>query len=217
MLPVYQRDDEHHGLAATDWFKGSLQEYIIGEMNAEGRFYHTMEHIYSLCSHFIGDIAPNFLLETDFDEVAEVILPAIAFHDIVYDPTRSDNEELSSAKAFLYLPPNLPIEEIQRCIMATKTHKAQTVTEKIMCDIDMQILSTWWPTYLEYARNIRREYIHVPIDDYVKGRSDFIRKLLHSGSIYHLELTLCSEQGARANLARELANLEERPLDFLLC
>lgn len=150
-----------------------------------------------------------------FEALADIVLPAVAFHDIVYDPTKNDNEEASARIAFMYLPSELPIEAIQNCILATKTHEANTVAEKIMCDIDMQILSSMWPNYLKYARQIRQEYIHVPFDAYVEGRKGFLEKL-DGQPIYHLKLRLCDEEKAQANITREIELLKTKPREFLL-
>jgi predicted metal-dependent HD superfamily phosphohydrolase len=228
MSNAYDRDLEYCGLAATSWFHGTLRDHIISEMNAEGRYYHTFKHCLSLASHFTVDVNRDIAedkipgvgpqagwMDGDWDELADIVMPAICFHDIVYDAARGDNEERSAHQAFLYLPAGLFIDQIQNAILATKTHEAKSFAEKVMCDIDMQILAAHWPTYLKYARDVRREYIHVPFDAYVTGRSQFLDKTLGK-PIFNLPLTLCNEESARYNIERELYHLKHQPKEFLL-
>jgi predicted metal-dependent HD superfamily phosphohydrolase len=224
----YALSHEYGGLGACDWFTGDFKDWVISEMNSVGRHYHTMAHVESLASHFTADVQCDMLdgmfnddlghppTEADFNALADIVLPAIVFHDIVYDPTRNDNEERSARIAFARLPAALPLAEIQECIMATKTHKADSLAAKIMCDIDMQVLSKPWFWYLEYARQIRREYIHVPFQDYVRGRSQFLDSVAGK-PIYHFpDMSLIDEEQAQYNVRRELELLASQPRNLLL-
>ena len=76
---------------------------------------------------------------------------------------------------------------------------------ELLCDADLAVLAGDDDAYGKYTAAIRREYAHVPEDDFKAGRAQVLKALLELPSIYRLEpLREQWEATARANLEKEL-------------
>ena len=140
------------------------------------------------------------------------------FHDAVYQPDRDDNEERSAYAAYDAMEqagasPEL-IAEVVRLIRLTATQEADPddVAGAVLCDADLSILGAAPEKYQEYARFIRQEYAHLPIDQFNAGRARVLRSFLEREHIYHTPLARkLWEDQARENLAAEIAALDPPP------
>jgi predicted metal-dependent HD superfamily phosphohydrolase len=192
-LPISSRP--HYVLVMT-------QDEMTQTYSAEGRHYHNLKHIED-CLAMLDRVAGLSNLDR------EILTSAIWWHDIVYDPTRSDNEELSAKMAEEYVAPNLR-QEVGRLIRLTKTHRAEPGDRlgAIMVSIDLSILGAAAPIYDDYALAIRREYSHISDDTYRNGRAAVLERFAGQPVIYP-EPTFAAEfdEQARANIARELTSL----------
>ena len=145
------------------------------------RFYHNMQHILMGLQNI-----KCLRYETDIDEFDKRTMDCLEFawwyHDIVYDPKRSDNEEVSALVADsacdtleLFDDKN----KISHFIRATKIgHVAQNIYEKYIQDIDMTIFGKDSLTVFEYDDNIRREYDFVDDETFKRERGKILRKFL---------------------------------------
>jgi len=60
-----------------------------------------------------------------------------------------------------------------------------------------------------YAQNIRKEYQHIPDEDFKKGRASVLQKFLQRETIYFSEIFQKEkEEKARENLKYEIHQLE---------
>ena len=139
----------------------------------------------------------------------------VIFHDVIYDPKSSTNEEdsLDFMKVWLsklYDDPQSfwPDRNWDAGILATKTHQSDNVDIQVVLDADLEILSESWDKYWSYAQAIRAEYSHVPDVDFARGRADFMEKFLEK-PIYLTESMKGFEAVARQNIEREIAILRE--------
>ncbi|CAM9259362.1 unnamed protein product [Sphacelaria rigidula] len=65
-------------------------------------------------------------------------------------------------------------------------------------------------TYLEYAMQIRREYIHVPTETFCRKRAEILRTFLAAGSIYVTDQYRRDREAvARANIEAEIELLDK--------
>jgi len=129
------------------------------------RHYHTLRHPLEL----FRSLRP---LEQQFER-PDAVFWAVWFHDCVYDPRESDNEEQSAelARTLLgRLEPDL-LEHIVGLILSTKTHRALELDGKFLIDADLSILGSSPQRYANYARAIRKEYGFVPLEAYCTGRA----------------------------------------------
>lgn len=175
----------------------ALRRLILSELGSPARHWHGLLH-HALMLRLIA----RALLAS---EARRRLVHAVLFHDIVYDATRTDNEEASAAVARQWLDGD-DADAVAALILATKRHRLDTdpVTRTLL-EADLSIL--WTPNarlYDFYAAGIRAEYAHVPDAAYRAGRASVLR---------HLEAELSGHvASARAaqlsrNIAGELAAL----------
>lgn len=160
------------------------------------RHYHTLDHIAAVVTDFLP-------LRNRFKD-ADAALLALFFHDIVYDPARSDNEE-RSADALRVLLTGDTTDRACAHILATKKHEAHTPDSGLVVDIDMAILAAPWPDYLRYAENVAREYLPVyGADAYRAGRCEMFLKPVQDRRIFLTEVFAPREADAQRNIRDEL-------------
>ena len=173
-----------------------------------GRFYHTLEHIYELL--MLSDTFRNNLKDKDIVDFA------IFYHDIVYSPTRNDNEQRSADLALKRLSQlqfsEAKIPVVVQYIHATKNHELSRAQKSHdiawFLDFDMSILGTDPATYRRYTENVRLEYRIYPDLLYNRGRKKFLQQTFRSHAIFHTpEFRTSFESQARVNMKEELERL----------
>jgi predicted metal-dependent HD superfamily phosphohydrolase len=177
---------------------------LMAAYAAPNRLYHNLAHIED-CLDKLARVDRLTAAER------EILTEAIWRHDVVYDPTRSDNEELSAQLAEQHVAVNIR-QEVGRLIRLTKTHQVEPADRlgAILISIDLSILAAEPSRYDAYAAAIRKEFGHVPDDTYRAGRSDVLTRFAARPVIFpDAAFAMTCEQKARANLARELASLRE--------
>jgi predicted metal-dependent HD superfamily phosphohydrolase len=147
------------------------------------------------------------------DDLAAVRLAAW-FHDAVYDPAGTGNEEASARLAErelsnLYVPA-ATVHEVVRLIQLTAGHAvgAGDRNGALLADADLAILAAEPAAYDRYALAVRREYAHVPDSLYRVGRCTVLQGLLDLPELYRIvpARTEWTER-ARQNLRHEIAVL----------
>jgi predicted metal-dependent HD superfamily phosphohydrolase len=175
---------------------------LIAAYAAPNRHYHNLAHIED-CLDQLARIDGLSAAER------EILTEAIWWHDAVYDPARSDNEELSAELAKQHVAAHLR-EEVGRLIRLTRTHQVEPADKlgALLISIDLSILAAEPSRYDAYAASIRKEYAHVPDDAYRAGRADVLRRFAARPAIFpDAAFANACEQKARDNLAREIASL----------
>jgi predicted metal-dependent HD superfamily phosphohydrolase len=184
---------------------GAVAAQIIHHYTEPHRFYHTLQHILFMLSEFetVREISRNPL----------ALELAILYHDIVYLPESTKNEE-GSAEVFsihaeaLNLNPQL-VGETKKLILATKFHSPYDEDSALLIDLDLLILGQSEKTFDEYEVNIRREYAHE--SDYLRSvkRIGVLEKFLARPRIYNTQYFHEQyEDAARNNLTRSIAKLK---------
>ncbi|MBC6982014.1 phosphohydrolase [Caulobacter sp. 17J80-11] len=171
------------------------------------RRYHTLAHV--------QDCLDELAAVPDLSAAERLTLErAIWWHDAIYDPTRSDNEDRSADRAERDLAgQGVSAEEraeVVRLIHLTKGHAVEPGDRlgALLVSIDLSILGRPAAAYDAYARAIRQEYSYVPEDLYRMGRAAVLKHFLNGPAIYaDPGFRERYETQARANLAREVAAL----------
>src|SRR5690606_36924476 len=119
----------------------------------------------------------------------ETILFTLYYHDIIYNPLKSDNEEKSAALAEKRMKQiSVSFDTINQCkkqILATKGHNKSIDSDtNYFTDADLSILGQPWETYSIYYKNIRKEYSIYPDFVYNTGRKKVIRHFLAMERIF---------------------------------
>ncbi|MDN4985068.1 phosphohydrolase [Bradyrhizobium sp. WYCCWR 13022] len=178
------------------------REHLAVAYAAPGRHYHNLAHIED-CLAALARVGGLSAAER------EMLTEAIWWHDVVYDPTRSDNEERSAELAEQHVRGELR-HEVGRLIRLTKTHDVDASDRlgAILISIDLSILGADPAHYDAYAAAIRREFSHVSESDYRVGRARVLRRFAAREVIYpDPDFAAMYDRPARANLARELEAL----------
>jgi predicted metal-dependent HD superfamily phosphohydrolase len=171
------------------------------------RRYHTRAHI-EAC---LAELAKADGLSTEDRRTLEY---AIWWHDAVYDPHRSDNEERSADLAREDLGrlgvAHGQADEVARLILLTKGHEvaAGDAIGALLVSIDLSILGAAEADYDAYADGVRFEYGFVPEETFRAGRAAILARFLEAPALYPDPAFRARLEGpARANLRREIARL----------
>lgn len=188
---------------SKDW------RYLSDECYSEPwRYHHTNSHVnmmWDKMQEILRDEEKKGNITKD-EHMAmwNVLNRAIVFHDIVYEPFASDNEEKSVELWREYVKEHCTshyggadtcqytdkeIEEVASLIMSTKhPENAKTKNELILRDLDWNYMGSTHditPEYAEwldtYENNIFKEFQKVPVEEYVKHRLIFIDNSVRKG------------------------------------
>ena len=183
------------------------------------RYYHTLEHLAELFSFLDSPFGAN--ITADRRPLVEF---TIFFHDAIYDPKSGTNEEDSAALWQQFAAEGSlsaeTTETVRNWILWTKTHAAPEGTPEdalLWLDFDMAVLAKPWDSYYRYAAQVRQEFRHVPVEDYIKKRpAYFERQLSDTAHKFYLSRGLAHlEPRARRNLERECELLRSGHLPVL--
>lgn len=178
--------------------------------NEAHRAYHTLHHLKQLFAQF--EQVKHNLYEP------HIIALALYYHDVIYEPTRADNELKSADYAVEALQKYLSAEQCQHIyalIMMTATHQLDKLTDDdkrsdaaYLLDMDLSVLGAAGSEYELYASAVRKEYAHVPVTDYCVGRTAVLKGLLAHPRLYLTDYYFERlEEQARDNIKRELTSL----------
>lgn len=167
-----------------------------------GRHYHNVEHIDACLAELdeVRELAKH---------PAEVEL-ALWFHDAVYSPLSSDNEEKSADWASTFLEEagldRKAVERVRELILATRHREAKLKGDSaLVVDIDLAILGKDEDTFERFEENVRAEFRWVPSFLYRSKRREILRAFLERDHLYHTApFRRRYEAPARENLGRVL-------------
>ncbi|MFE1288693.1 hypothetical protein [Streptomyces sp. NPDC058751] len=173
------------------------------------RRYHTTDHLLAVLDRI--DV-----LEAHGERAGDPAAVRLAawFHDAVYLPDRSENEERSArlaerALAELGVAP-ARTAEVARLVRLTVSHDpaGDDTDGAVLCDADLAVLASPPAAYAAYAAAVREEYTFVPDDAFRTGRAAVLRQLLDLPSLFR---TAYGKQTwtapARTNMETELAGI----------
>jgi predicted metal-dependent HD superfamily phosphohydrolase len=203
------------GAVAPEVRLRSEAEALLERWTEAHRRYHNRTHL----DHVLGTLQQ---LAADEDgetspgsaDLGDLAALAAWYHDAVYQPARSDNEEQSAAVARTQLA-QLDVAhwiagEVSRLVLLTKSHEPARPDRAgaLLCDADLAILATPADVYDAYSAAIRAEYSHVSERDYRAGRAAVLTALAARPLLFHTRHGQTAwEQPARGNIARELRGL----------
>lgn len=185
----------------------NLWQDIAIRYNEAQRAYHSLQHIEQLFAQFKQ--IKHVLNEP------HIIALALFYHDVIYAPTRADNELKSAEYAVEALRPYFSAAQCQyiyALIMMTANHKLaecsnaqKNFDSAYLLDMDLSILGASWSEYEQYAQAVRQEYAHVSNIDYRDGRRAVLTGLLAHPKLYLTDYYYDRlEKQARQNIKREI-------------
>ena len=184
------------------WWHEILENYT-----KKWKFYHNLNHVYSFVNlfekynKFINNYKNEFLI-------------SIYFHDIIYIPSRNDNEEESINMFNKFYnevkPNNLNKEKVIEFIAETKNHslsKDYDFELDLFLDMDMQIVSD--ENWEEYENKIRKEYCFMDENEYKNKRRQFLQSLVNKNRLFRTQIFYDTyEQIAKNNITNIINKLK---------
>jgi predicted metal-dependent HD superfamily phosphohydrolase len=159
----------------NDWKISIRYVDILNRWNEPHRFYHNREHLNDLFRQI-----KNAFDKKEYDKLTydKLILVAL-FHDIIYDPLSSNNEE-ASAEFFLNCSKKhcLDIMDIHQAILDTKTHYSDNQLSKIFNEFDMKIVERDYTSLLKWEEGIYNEFKSFGNNIYKCARIEFLKKMV---------------------------------------
>ncbi|RKT06059.1 putative metal-dependent HD superfamily phosphohydrolase [Streptomyces sp. 3211.6] len=192
--------------AGADQDPAPYADRLLAAWAEPQRRYHTTTHLADVLARV--DVLAGHAADPTAVELAAW------FHDAVYRPDRSENEERSAALAERALP-ELGVDsartaEVARLVRLTVTHDPAPgdTNGEALCDADLAVLAGDPDAYAAYATAVRAEYAFVPDEAFRTGRAAVLRQLLGLPRLYRTPHGAAHwEAPARRNLAAELATL----------
>ncbi|MFR9796127.1 hypothetical protein ACL02U_09525 [Streptomyces sp. MS06] len=182
-------------------------ENLLARWAEPQRRYHTLTHLTAVLDHIDGPLA-GYAAEPD------VVRLAAWFHDAVYLPDRSENEDRSARLAERALPEagvgGARTAEVARLVRLTVGHDPADDDRdgQVLCDADLAILAAPPAAYAHYTAEVREEYHFVPSDAFRAGRAEVLRRLLALPRLFRTPYGQREwEATARYNLTAELEML----------
>ncbi|MET7319267.1 hypothetical protein [Streptomyces sp. NPDC005549] len=179
---------------------------LLARWQEPQRRYHTLAHLTAVLDRV--DV-----LAEHADDV-DVVRLAAWFHDAVYRPDRSENEERSARLAERALSEAgvsaAKTAEVARLVRLTVTHAPDDDDRdgQVLCDADLAVLASPPSAYAAYTAAVREEYHFVPNAAFREGRAAVLRQLLGLRTLFHTPHGRREwEAIARHNLTGELEML----------
>lgn len=187
--------------ARTEWAA------VVAAWSEPHRSYHDLAHLAAVLG-LVGELA---------EHAADPTAVALAawYHDVAYDPTAVDNEEVSAQRAEVGLRGLVPddrLAEVARLVRLTAGHDpaGDDADGAVLCDADLAVLASPAPAYAGYASAVRAEYGHLDDATFTAGRIAVLESLLALPRLYRTPTAQPWTEPARANLTAELQLLRAR-------
>ena len=184
-------------------------EQLVRRWGEPQRRYHTLRHLDAVLRAVDALAGDAPAADTD------MVRLAAWFHDAVYAPDRSENEERSARLAERALAElGLPAEAVAECarlVRLTLHHDPRPgdADGELLCDADLAVLGSPPQAYAAYAAAVRAEYAFVPDPEFRAGRAAVLRQLLALPELFRTPGGIAAyRESARANLTAELEQLE---------
>jgi predicted metal-dependent HD superfamily phosphohydrolase len=201
----------------TDTARGELRARLAEPV----RVYHGGDHVALLWERHLRHGAGLWYRREPWNTR---IACAIAYHDAVYDPTRSDNEARSAAlwrEVGAGLDPSV-IDWVAGTILATRRHldarpepglSDEAWAARVwVLDLDLTPLGEFPEVFDANTAALRRESSHLSHEAWDRGRLAFLRGIAAAPRLFRTPVLHAAFEGpARANIAREIGEDPELP------
>lgn len=216
LFPTFMRSLRDAGSSASEDEISSAGHRLIDLWMSPGRAYHGIKHLCSLLGR-IGEIVEQ-------THNPELVMLAAFYHgtefhtdtDATYAHRGGEDEEGSARIAEkeltkLGVPPSA-IEKVTTLIrQLPRRHSADTDIDALtLSDAHLGSLAVEPQRYRTYLDEIAAEYSHIPLDDFLRARTEIVTRLLDRKKIFGSPLGTKWEAQARENLHAELERITSR-------
>lgn len=209
----------------------TLYESVIHRWNAPGRLYHGLTHVTTMLAN-----AEKLLSDTCNPNAVRL---AVWYHGIVFDTSavrtytkRGGEDELKSAQTAQQELESVGVSSekarrVAELIWALPSSGSESLRGEpgstiygVMGDVDvdisclkdahMSIVASPPQVYRKYSEQIRKEYAHIPLLAFMRGRLRIISRLLERKKLFITPLGRSWEHMARQNLQAEAEVLKKK-------
>lgn len=215
LLSAYVRSAVGAGATAPTEQIRDAGQALVDRWGSPGRSFHNLKHLVDVLSR-VDELAE----ETHRPDIVRL---AAWYHGAIFDAAdrkayanRGGEDEIASARlAFDELTalgvPEKHAQRVHDLVVALVRHTPNPADSDcaVLCDADLAMLATEPQKYKSYVQDIRSEYSHLPVEDYLRARVRILHKLLARPSLFVSPLGSAWEEPARQNLSGELQRLEK--------
>ncbi len=215
LLPSFVRSVQGAGATASPDEIRAVGEDLIDRWCGPGRHFHTLKHLTDVLAR-VDELAE----ETHEPELVRL---AAWYHGAVFDAAErasyanrgGEDEVASAALARVQLGalgvPDRAVSRVSALVIALTRHApvAGDFDCAVLCDADLAMLAAEPQRYKAYLHEVREEYAHLPLEDYVRARVRILHKLLARVALFVSPLGSAWEEPARQNIGAELHRLEK--------
>lgn len=215
LAPAFARNvAEAGGTAPVDVVRRTADD-LLERWTRPDRHFHNLKHLVDVLARV-----------DELDEEAqhpELVRLAAWYHGAVFDSAErkayankgGEDEAASAVLAREQLGelgvPEKSAQRVAALVSALVRHAPDRhdLDCAVLCDADLAMLATEPQRYKAYLHDVRAEYAHLPVEDYVRARVRILRKLLARPSLFVTPLAQAWEEPARQNVSAELQRLEK--------
>lgn len=187
---------------------------LLERWSSPGREFHNLRHLVDVLAR-VDELA---------EETHEPDLVRLAawYHGAVFDSAvtatyanRGGEDEIASARlareelTSLGIPA-ARVERVHSLVIALVRHTPDPTDFDcaVLCDADLAMLAAEPQRYKAYLQDLRAEYAHLPVEDYLRARVAIIGRLLDRPQLFTSPLGAVWEEPARQNLAAERQRID---------
>ena len=215
LVPAFTRNVVEAGGTASVEDIRRTAEGLLERWTRPDRHFHNVKHLVDVLAR-VDELGE----ETHHPELVRL---AAWYHGAVFDSAErkayanqgGEDEVASAALAREQLTQlGVPEKQAQRVgalVSALVRHSPDPsdIDCAVLCDADLAMLAAEPQRYKEYLKDVRDEYAHIPLADYLRARTAIITKLLERRSLFSSPLGAAWEEPARQNLDAELQRLRK--------
>jgi predicted metal-dependent HD superfamily phosphohydrolase len=215
LLSAWSRTCEGAGATASPEEVRAVGSRLLDRWSEPGRHFHNLKHLVHVLSR-VDELA---------EETHEPDLVRLAawYHGAIFDAAekaayanRGGEDEVASAELarteLLALGvPERSADRVHHMVTALARHASSPgdFDCAVLCDADLAVLAAEPQRYKAYLKDVRAEYAHVPVEDYLRARSAILTKLQNRATLFNSPLGAAWEEPARQNVAAELHRIRK--------
>ncbi len=214
LVPAWVRACVGAGATASHAEVEAVGERLLARWTEPHRHYHNARHLADVLAH-VDELAEEA-------HEADIVRLAAWYHGAVFDAAErasyahrgGEDERASAALARLELGqlglPQRAVDRVADLVSALARHTPMPGDDDcaVLCDADLAMLAAEPQRYRTYLSDLRAEYAHIPLEDFVRARLAILRRLEGRPRLFVSPLGRSWEEPARQNVAGELQRLE---------
>lgn len=214
LVPAWVRTCIGAGATASPEQIERLGQVLLTRWSEPGRHFHNARHLADVLAH-VDELA---------EEAHEPDLVRLAawYHGAVFDAAErasyahrgGEDERASAVLARLELGSlglsERAVDRVAQLVTALERHAPVPGDDDcaVLCDADLAMLAAEPQRYRAYLADVRAEYAHIPVEEFVRARIAILGRLAQRPRLFGSPLGRSWEEPARQNLNAELQRLE---------